>query len=562
MDAQQSTGTGTDRQRGAAEGWGAAVWRRLTDRSRWPRRWWYPPVVTPGEIGWDEAACKAQHAKTSDTIRHTMLGLIAFSFFCLLTLGAPDSLLLAGSAKIPLPFASTSISFLVFMIVGPGMLVGLTLYLHIFLGHLAKLSCVAAIERTPSLFNLEGRVPSALSYLIFYWLPPGVVYAFGLKAAPWEEGAALFLLAALLTLVLLVLQLRRNVLGAWRGARLLLWLLVAATVFQVANIVSWAASERERRSPFQRAWYLKGADLAGAILHGSELIGANLVNANLQGADLTRAQLFAADLRGADLSGALLVQADLREADLRGARLKDADLTHANLRYARVDETDLRNPTLTAVQLQGVCFDSATLFNPGLRPERLPARCQGDDAVAAVAPPQCRPAAERPAPQCDLSVIGAILAPPGGYEKACLQACNPYYTDRNQTHTLAVIPPELQGGAWIKTTNLADKSEASERFLRFTIEPPAAVYVGFDSRLVDPPYRPPDWLVNGFERTALIIDINEPDPLQEFVVYRKVFHEAEVVLGGNMARGAAFGRSGRSNYVVVVKRLAAEGAAR
>lgn len=538
--------------------WIGAVWQRVAQRERWPRRWWYPPDFSPEQSGWDAVACKTQHERTSATVRNTMLAIIGFSVFCLLTLGAPDSLLLSGSAKIPLPFASTEISFLVFLMVGPGMVIGLTFYLHIFIGHLEKLSCVAEIERTPSLFNLEGRVPSTLSYLIFYWLPPAVVYCFGFKAAPWETGSVLYLLAVVLALVLLVLQLRRNALGRWRGARLLLWLLVLSTGAYGVDIARWMGDGSGGHSPYQRPWYLKGANLAGVILQGDALADANLVNANLQGADLTRANLRGARLSGADLTDALLIQADMRDVDLSGARLKGADFTHANLRYALVYETDLRNATLTAVQLQGVCFDSGTRFNPGMHPAELPARCRGDGSAAVGTKFQCARPADQAAVGCDLNVIKAILAPPGGYLKACLRSCDPYYTDRGDTHILVAIPRPLQGGAWIKTTNQGDKSESSERFLRFTIDPPATVYVGYDSRLADPPQRPPDWLANGFERTDMIIDINEPDPDQEFVVYRKVFREPQVVLGGNLASGARSDGSGVSNYVVVVKRAAGD----
>lgn len=63
--------------------------------------------------------------------------------------------------------------------------------------------------------------------------------------------------------------------------------------------------------------------------------------------------------------------------------------------------------------------------------------------------------------------------------------------------------------------------------------------------------------MDGFEPTKLVIELNEPDPDQDFVVYRKLFTQSPVVLGGNQAAGAEFDGVGGSNYLVIVKRAAA-----
>lgn len=393
-----------------------------------------------------------------------MLGLIGFSFFCGLTLAVPDSVVLTGAGKIPVPFANTDIDFGTFITVGPLLLIAYTLYLHIFIGQLLKLPEVPEVDRTPALFNLHGRVPAFLTYLVFYWLAPATVVLFAVRVALLKAGTWLAFLAAVFLIVLLILQLRRNP-YPWRWARPMLWLLVIAVAIVPVRVAWWAAEGGER--PFQRAWRLARPDLSHTNLISAHLEQAELEQANLQHADLTRAHL-----RNTDFS----------DADLGGVKLESTDLRNANLRYAKVGETDLGKAMINAGQLAGLCFDSSTVFAPGTRPRRLASQCRGNSAMPG-GPSACRLRQPRPPAQCDRSVITGIIAPAGDYVVECLRACDPYYVDRGSSHALAAIPPELEGGAWIKTTNTGDKNETPNDFLCFAIDPPAMVYVAYDSRV-------------------------------------------------------------------------------
>jgi hypothetical protein len=242
---------------------------------------------------------------------------------------------------------------------------------------------------------------------------------------------------------------------------------------------------------------------------------------------------------------------DLRDAVLDGAKLNGADLTFSNLRHAHAHETDLRAAKITMEQLRGLCFNTATVFTPGARPEFAPEGCFSGLA-GRKRPGTCDAASKSPA-ACDLRAVRRIIAPVSGYTIACLQVCDPYYVDRGRTHTLARIPRELEGATWIKTTNTGDKNEASESFLRFEIEPPATVYVAYDSRMARDSNTPPKWLTDHFDLTDLVIGLDEPDKRQDFVVYAKTFSQPTVVLGGNRASGARFEKKEGSNYVVLVK---------
>src|SRR5690606_4857967 len=161
----------------------------------------------------------------------------------------------------------------------------------------------------------------------------------------------------------------------------------------------------------------------------------------------------------------------------------------------------------------------------------------------------CRLREDLPPARCDRSVIARIIAPASGYRVECLRACDPYYVDRDTSHTLATIPPELEGGTWIKTTNTGDKNETAGDFLQFDIDPPAMVYVAYDSRIANSTRRsPPRWLVDDFEPTGMVVGLNEPDPDQDFVVYRRRFDRSPVVLGGKEAARAGFRGPGGPDY--------------
>lgn len=163
------------------------------------------------------------------------------------------------------------------------------------------------------------------------------------------------------------------------------------------------------------------------------------------------------------------------------------------------------------------------------------------------------------------SLIDTITAPPntspGDYLAAFLGVGDAYYTD--SAPTLEAIPSELECAEWIKTRN-ADANESDDVFLVFSVLEPVEVYVLYDSRVaVQPDRSPPDWLVNDFDYTSIIVDVDDSgaganDIDKELVVYRKSFPAGTVSLGANFAAGADFtaGTTEGSQYLVAVTRPA------
>ncbi len=218
---------------------------RLTDRTKAPRSWWWPDYVR------EEASARTTQEKSEDasahfdqaclTIRRVMLAIVVYSCFCLFTLATPDKDLLEN--KIVVPFANVEVNFFDFTIVGPAILVGLTIYLQIFVGYWRANKSRAGNPNHPFVFNMDGAVPRTLTNFLFYWLPPLVLAAFAYKVDPYSESSLLPVLTLLAVASMMFLQirrfqakLRRSV--AYRGVWVLFAFLFTFTILVAANRVA------------------------------------------------------------------------------------------------------------------------------------------------------------------------------------------------------------------------------------------------------------------------------------------------------------------------------------
>jgi len=318
------------------------IWARLRDRERWPRKWWWPhvePITSTDNLD-------KHHHETSETIRRAMLTLIAFCFFCAMSLAQPD-MMFFGNQTISVPVAQTAVNFAAFMIVAPLTLLGLTIYLHVFLGHARRIAVVPEGDRLPTLFNMERGPGATVAYFVFYWLTPLVLSGFAWKAALHKKlGVWLFVVALITAATLLWVQLRRDLPKGKPLKRALLWIMFAGALFATTDCVVWMFVDREasivtRNLRDWRSWDLRGALLRDASLRGANLRRARLGRADLRGADLSGANLNEADFDSADLRGALLLRADLRNANFEDTQLECTFVAEANFAGAVFKNTDL-----------------------------------------------------------------------------------------------------------------------------------------------------------------------------------------------------------------------------
>ncbi len=330
----------------------APIKTRLADRAKWPRCWWHPLPPPPDERLTPEQ-WKEQHDEVSGTIRRVMMVLLGYSFFCILTLGAPDASLVSANAKIKIPFADTEIAFSSFILIGPLVLLGVASYLHLFVGKWLELNHHPLSKDQapiPYAFNMrENRLAHLFSTLVFYWLVPLILGYFAYKASPQPDGWQIASLAACVAAAFLYLHVRRDMYGsAHKGIR-------AVRRFAVIALAFLAYAGYEGRNLFQRQLNLFGAKLASE--------------------DLRRANLSGIDPRQADLQGTNLARADLRDADLRGALLSGAEFQGARLRGAVLNSLDLSGAmNLSQEQINAARGDSHAVLPAGLtRPKHWPA---------------------------------------------------------------------------------------------------------------------------------------------------------------------------------------------
>src|SRR5215813_5101016 len=88
---------------------------RLGDQHRALMRWLYPLPQT--HVGHQDVVREA-HKQYSATLNKTMLTLLGVALVCLLiTLSAPDTLLLAASSTVKIPLTDALMSFVAFLVV-------------------------------------------------------------------------------------------------------------------------------------------------------------------------------------------------------------------------------------------------------------------------------------------------------------------------------------------------------------------------------------------------------------------------------------------------------------
>ena len=307
---------------------------RLSDRGKWPRKWWYPdPVVRVGK--YTPEVLQGLHKGASETLRRTMLVLLGLSLFCLLaTLSAPDAAFLGVGAALTLPQANIPLSFVGFLWAAPLLLIVIAAYLHVFLGYWLELEAARrtlgqGIERLPALFNMDQPLARITSAVIFYALVPVVFLLMATRC--WSQQAwfyGLYALSGASALSYCFLAIRRCTEEElekrgrlWHGmVVILLFYLTEISILGplIPPLNLYAANLSGRVLDHQR--------MADADLRYSDLSKASLNETDSQGAMFWGANLEAVRLRHADLKRAVFWSANLKEVDLWGADLKEAIL--------------------------------------------------------------------------------------------------------------------------------------------------------------------------------------------------------------------------------------------
>ena len=141
---------------------------------------------------------KARHDELSRDIRKTAMVLLTYCFFCFLTLGQSDEVIVSATAMLQIPFANTEISPRTFLWAGPLILILLSAYLHVFIREHSKITSLDSTDKLPYIFNLESWFAKGLTAFTFYVLPCIIMLAFAERVFPRPDRENWFILAGLM----------------------------------------------------------------------------------------------------------------------------------------------------------------------------------------------------------------------------------------------------------------------------------------------------------------------------------------------------------------------------
>lgn len=97
------------------------------------------------------------HEEYSKIIRRIFHSIIGTCLFCVITLsGTPDAQLISKDATVKLPIINYDLNFGIFLIIGPVIISGLIIYLHIFLAQ-HRLLRTSNVGSLPALFNIHSK---------------------------------------------------------------------------------------------------------------------------------------------------------------------------------------------------------------------------------------------------------------------------------------------------------------------------------------------------------------------------------------------------------------------
>lgn len=284
-----------------------------------------------------------QHDETSKIIRRIMTMMIGYSFFCLLTLAAPDTSFIANDSYIKVPFANTEIIASHFLLIGPLVLIAIAAYLHIYMAYFIAIEHTDHNNQLPFIFNIKRpKLAGLLSALIFYLLPPVTIFFFWRKSYLLSLSTSFYL--ALLTIIVIIIFIILLIQRRKKHSKIkVIFLMILLLSMPILMFINYQ---------YKDGAYLYRADLQGKDLRDVRFIGANMIEANFT---------------SADLRGAVLKDADLQDALLVGAKLQEAILTNANLNGVNFKKANLEGANLEGAQLEGVNFRGAYLQKTNLK---------------------------------------------------------------------------------------------------------------------------------------------------------------------------------------------------
>lgn len=359
---------------------------------------------------------KKRHTEISNNINRILFTLFSFGFFCALTLTQPDEMVIKNGGKIKIPFVSMEVDFLTFLIIGPIALVGIAVYLILFMEEMRKYDGLPPTEKQAYIFNLNSKPAKLISSIMFFGFTPLVLLMFYIKTRVNPSYAAYMATLMVLTTLTMAVYFFYQHLKKKETASAIaiivvcgLLLLPISPLFNLNSRIPICVSGADLANLNLKDFRLAGARAEKTIFNESvfyqmeltnlnaphaefknaNFVGANLDQSDLGSADFEKAILSWSSLKGSRLTGTVMKEAQMIETDLTGAVLINANLENANLSRAVFKEAYLERVRFSEADLTGAIFEKANLVGAdlgrarNLTQEQLNMACGDKDTIVA-----------------------------------------------------------------------------------------------------------------------------------------------------------------------------------
>ena len=333
------------------------------------------PAFLKESISSDDNLIKEAYIEASKTVRQLLFVISGFSIFCLISLGSPDIYLLGESKFISVPFAG-QMSFSLFMILGPIILLSFRVYLHLYESHYRTLHFLLnkrSVIMPPNLTIFNNIIlkffakPSCVSSV------PFVIFFFSNKA----RAISLFIYPSLIVAIIVVaihiilLVSRSHYRNDIFKKSIIITILLSINLCVIIFLVDI--------DKIRRPLNLFRADLSSQWLVGSDLKHANLQSANFTGTNLSGSDLSSANLKDVNFENAKLENVNFMNSDLSNAKFINSILSGSNFSKAKIYSTTFKSSNLLKTKFNNSNIEKTFFYENIFSDHNIVKKAENDD---------------------------------------------------------------------------------------------------------------------------------------------------------------------------------------
>lgn len=309
--------------------------------------------------------------ETATAMAHGSFAFYGASVFCILTLLAPDSILLTNSEQITIPFVTGAVSYVAFLFLGPSIVLAIGIYLQFYYEHLLRLEGLGrriGVSRAPTLLMIRSPLIGLRGAI---GLGRAAVFPLLAFFAYWKANPLLLAGGALGTLGILGIVLhfgilRRTGTGKTRDRRWVGRLMIAAVIVSPCPLILTVFIPH------------RALDLSSAVLADRNLSHEDnlLRGANFDQATIKQMQLFGSDLSFSKVFRATITASFLDDADFDDARFKRASsdktsFAGAHFHHAKIIETHFEDSDFSDAEFDDATLDGVSFRHCKISPAQL-----------------------------------------------------------------------------------------------------------------------------------------------------------------------------------------------